>query len=354
MKDLLRIMIFLSIVLIGLFYFDPAINENDVLEAPRTVEPLPNEDIVDESLDIDRPSTGISTYIGESSDKWVDRYGEPERIEPSAFGYDWWVYNASYAHFTMVGVKDGEIVQVYTAGVAADAAPYEIGQSLDELYRFTIIENEVTIKYETNTYTFNITGEDLDKRILVKFDGLYAQLYIDSIDRSLEAVRFMDAETLIRHQPYDMMYSGELLPIQTPSSTLQQSINEGNAKQIVDLVNVYRLHHQTMPLAVNPLANKVAEANSEDMAKQNFSSEEMEIKDLHARLEEANIVFKQAAVNTATRYYDAAETVHGWINSETHRKTLLSEQYNQTGVGVFGKYYTQTFLEKEPATAEKQ
>src|SRR5690606_21584875 len=101
-------MIFLSIVLIGLFYFDPAINENDVLEAPRTVEPLPNEDIVDESLDIDRPATGISTYIGESSDKWVERYGEPERIEPSAFGYDWWIYNASYAHFTMIGVKEGE------------------------------------------------------------------------------------------------------------------------------------------------------------------------------------------------------------------------------------------------------
>ena len=354
MKDLLRIMIFLSIVLIGLFYFDPAINENDVLEAPRTVEPLPNEDIVDESLDIDRPATGISTYIGESSDKWVERYGEPERIEPSAFGYDWWIYNASYAHFTMIGVKEGEIVQVYTAGAAADAAPYKIGQSLDDLYRFTIIENEVTIKYETNTYTFNIAAEDLDKRLLVKFDGLYAQLYIDSIDRSLEAVRFMDAETLIRHQPYDMMYSGELLPIQTPSSTLQQSINDGNAKQIVDLVNVYRLHHQTKPLAVNPVANKVAEANSEDMAKQNFSSEEMEIKDLHARLQEADIVFKQAAVNTATRYYDAAETVHGWTNSDSHRKTLLSQQYNQTGVGVFGKYYTQTFLEKEPATAEKQ
>lgn len=354
MKDLLRIMIFLSIVLIGLFYFDPAINENDVLEAPRTVEPLPSEDIVDESLDIDRPSTGVSTYIGESSDKWIDRYGEPGRIEPSAFGYEWWVYNASYAHFTMIGVKDEKVVQVYAAGTAADTSPYKIGQSLDDLYRFTILENEVTIKYETNIYTFNITAEDMDKRILVKFDGIYAQLYIDSIDRSLEAVRFMDAETLIRHQPYDMMYSGELLPMQTPSSTLQQSINEANAKQIVDLVNVYRLHHQRKPLIVNPLASMVAEANSEDMAKQNFSSKEMKIKDLHARLEEANIVFEQAAVNTATRYYDAAETVHGWTNSDVHRKTLLGEQYNQTGVGVFGKYYTQTFLEKEPATAVKQ
>ncbi|WP_298826463.1 CAP domain-containing protein [uncultured Planococcus sp.] len=354
MKDLLRIMIFLSIVLIGLFYLDPSINENDVLEAPRTTDPLPSEEITDESLDIARPATGISSYIGKASERWIEQFGEPGRIEPSAFGYDWWVYNDSYAHFTMVGVKDDKIVQVYTAGTAADATPYKIGQSLDELYRFTILENEVTVKYGDNSYTFNVTAEDMDKRILVKFEGVYAQLYIDSIDRALEAVRFMDAETLVRHQPYDMMFSGELLPIQTPSSTMQQSIDDANAKQIVDLVNVYRLHHQTKPLIADPLANMVAETNSEDMAKQNFSSEELEFKDLHARLEEGNIDFEQAAVNTAARYFDAAETVHGWTNSDVHRKTLLSNQYNQTGVGVFGKYYTQIFLETKPVIAQKQ
>ena len=354
MKDLLRIMIFLSIVLIGLFYLDPTISENDVLEAPQTVDPLPSEEITDDSLDIDRPATGISTYIGKSSDEWIANYGEPERIEPSAYGYDWWIYNASYAHFIMAGVKEGKVVQVYTAGVAADATPYKIGQNLDDLYRFTILENEVTVKYEETIYTFNITAEDMDKRILVKFDGVYAQLYIDSLDRALEAVRFMDAETLIRHQPYDMMFSGELIPIEKPSSTMQQSIDEANAKQIVDLVNVYRLHHQMRPLNVNPPTSAVAAANSKDMAKQNFSSEELEFKDLHARLEESNIAFEQAAVNTAARYYDAAETVHGWINSDIHRKTLLSDQYNQTGVGVFGKYYTQIFLEKEPVIALPQ
>ncbi len=354
MKDLLRIMIFLSIVLVGLFYLDPSINENDVLEAPRTADPLPSDDITNDSLDIDRPTEGISGFIGKSSDKWIAQYGEPERIEPSAYGYDWWVYNASYVHYTMIGVKDGKVVQAYTTGPATNVSPYKIGQSLDDLYRFTILENEVTIEYETNVYTFNVTAEDMDKRILVKFDGVYAQLYIDSVDRELEAVRFMDAETLIRHHPYDMMFSGELIPIQKPSSTMQQSIDVANARQIMDLVNIYRLHHQVKPLEVNSTVNLVAETNSEDMAKQNFSSEEIEFKDLHARLQDQHIEFKQAAVNTAARYYDPAETVHGWINSEVHRKTLLHDGYNQTGVGVFGDYYTQIFLEKEAVTAEEQ
>lgn len=354
MKDLLRIMIFLSIVLIGLFYLDPSINENDVLEAPRTADPLPSEHITDESLDIDRPSKGISSYIGKSSKHWIEQYGEPERKEPSAYGYEWWIYNASYAHFTMIGVKDDKVVQVYAAGAATDVTPYKIGQSLDEIYRFTILENEVTVKYGANVYTFNVTAEDMDKRILVKFDGVYAQLYIDSTDRVLEAVRFMDAETLIRHHPYDMMFSGELLPIQVPSSTMQQSIDQANAKQIADLVNIYRLRHESKPLSINPQASIVAGTNSEDMARQNFSSEEIEFKELHARLQERNILFKEAAVNTAARYYDAAETAHGWINSDIHRKTLLNDQYTETGVGAFGKYYTQIFLEKESVTAVKQ
>lgn len=354
MKDLLRIMIFLSIVLIGLFYLDPSVNENDILEAPRTAEPMPSDQITDESLDVDRPSTGISSYIGKSSDKWIEQYGKPDRIESSAYGYDWWVYNASYAQYTMAGIKDGNVVQAYTTGTAVDVTPYKIGQTLDELYRFTILENEVTVKYEDSIYTFNVTAEDMDKRILVKFDDVYAQLYIDSIDRVLEAVRFMDTETLVRHLPYDMMFSGELLPVQTPSSIMQQSIDEANARQVIDLVNIYRLKHGARPLTYNPQISAVAEANSEDMAKQNFTSEEIEFKDLHARLQESDISFKQAAVNTAARYYDPAETVHGWINSEAHRNTLLSDEYDQTGVGVFGKYYTQIFLEEKPVIASEQ
>lgn len=355
MKNLLRIMIALAIVLIVFFYMDTSTNENDTLEAPRTVDPLPLPEINETPLDVERPSEGLSTYIGKSTEQWLEDYGIPDRIEPSAFGYEWWVYNQTFSYFTMVGTKQGEVVQVYTAGTAANAAPYTIGQTLDELYRFTIIENEVTVAYGTNTYTFNLGPEDLNSRILVGFEEVFAQLYIDNEDRVLEAVRFVDAETLIKHQPYDMMYSGELLPVKTPSSNLQQAIDEANAKQIIDLTNVYRLHHQRKPLTVNEGANMVAKEHSRAMARQNFSSaENIEIKDLSQRLTQAQINFEEAAQNTATQYYDAAEAVHGWINSPDHRKTIFNRNYNQIGVGVFGKYYTQSFLRQERAIAGQE
>lgn len=355
MKNLLRLMIVLSIILILIFYVDTSINENDTLEAPRPVDPLPLPEINESPLDVERPDEGLSTYIGESTEKWLADYGMPERIEPSAFGYEWWVYNQSFSNFIMIGTKTGEVVQVYTAGTATNAAPYTIGQSLEEIYRFTIIEHEVTVKYGTNTYTFTLGTEDLNKRILVGFQGVFAQLYVDEEDGILEAVRFMDAETLIKHQPYDMMYSGELLPIEKPSSDLQQAIDRANAQQIIDLTNVYRLHHQRRPLTVNQGVNMIAKEYSQAMARQNFSSdEEVEIKDLSQRLNEAQISYEEAAQNTATQYYDAAETVHGWINSPDHRKTILNPDYNQMGVGVFGTYYTQSFLRQELTEAKQK
>ncbi|CEG22372.1 Cysteine-rich secretory protein family protein [Planococcus massiliensis] len=354
MKDLLKIMIFLSIILIVFFYFDSPTEENEVLEAPPTMDPLPAKDIVEKDLDVERPAEGISTYIGQDTDEWLNDYGMPDRIEPSAFGYEWWIYNSSFSNYMMVGVKNSKTVQVYTAGTATNAAPYEIGQTLDELYRFTIVENEITVKYGTNIYTFNLGAEDINRRLLVSFDEVYAQLYIDVEDDKLEAVRFMDAETLIRHQPYDMMFVGDLLPSITPSSSLQQSIDDANAKQIVDLTNVYRLHHQRKPLYENPSINLLARAHSENTAKKDFSSQEIELENLNDRLTAANILFDEAGENTATQYFDAAEAVHGWINSSDHRETLLSDKFNQIGVGVFGKYYTQNFIYQEPASAEKQ
>ncbi|MBT2581833.1 CAP-associated domain-containing protein [Planococcus sp. ISL-109] len=354
MKDLLRIMIFLAIVLIGLFYLDPSISENELLEAPRKADPMPTDDLTESVLDLERPASGLSVYIGKSIDDWLAEHGKPDRIEPSAYAYEWWVYDASYSNYVMVGVKEGRIAQVFAAGESTNIAPYEIGQSLEELYRFTIVQNEVTVKYGTNTYTFNLSEEDMDKRLLVSFDEVYAQLYIDAEDQQLEAVRFMDAETLIRHQPYDIMYAGDLLVTPRPSSTLQRSIDEANAKQLVDLTNVYRVRHQRSPVSENRGVSMLSKQTSEEMARMEFTSVELEIENLEARLQGADIQFEQAAINTASRYYDAAETVHGWFNSTSHRGTLLGRQYNQVGVGVFGRYYSQILLKQDQDRYESQ
>ena len=57
------------------------------------------------------------------------------------YGYDWWIYDED--HELMVGVLDGKVNQVYTADLSSDIEPFEIGQDVKDIYRFTIVESEV-------------------------------------------------------------------------------------------------------------------------------------------------------------------------------------------------------------------
>lgn len=351
MKVLVRILILLAIIMTVIFYSDQTVQENDLLEAPGpTGQALPQENLLPPSGEesVPRPEKGLSTLIGQHTKKMVESFGEPNRIEPSAFGYEWWVYNRSLDSYMMVGVNGDTITQLYIAGESLDASPYQVGQSIDDLYRFTIIESEITVQIDSNVYTFTINDQDMMNRLLIKFDGLFAQIYMDEKDQEVEAIRFTDPKTLVLHQPYEMTYKGDYLAPKVPSTTLQKSIDASNERQIFELTNVYRSRHSVNTVIEDDALGLVARKHSEDMAMQNyFSHESPDFGDLENRLEESLIVYDSAAENLAANYYDSAEVVNGWLNSSDHREVLLKEDFTHLGVGTFGKYYTQNFVKRE-------
>ncbi|AQQ53819.1 CAP domain-containing protein [Planococcus lenghuensis] len=350
MKKGLRFLIAGLIVLLALFIWDSPIQENEPLLAPETIDPLPANESADVSLGAARPDAGVSMFIGKSVEEWLAQFGEPARIEPSAFEYEWWVYPEPLAEYKMAGVRDGKVVQVYAAGAETNIEPFTIGQTLEELYRFTIVQSEVSVEFDSNVYTFHLATDDLNKRLLVKFNGVYAQLYLDQEDGRLEAARFIDAQTLISHRPYDMIYMGELLPREKPSSRDQQAVDAANTRQLVEIANVYRNHHGQPLLPVLPELHEVAKAHSADMAQNTLGDADSEPMSLAERLEAADIAYDEAAANTAVEYYDAAEAVHGWLNSDKHRSILLAEEFTHTGAGVFNQFYTQEFLRRDAAS----
>ncbi|WP_019414414.1 CAP domain-containing protein [Paenisporosarcina sp. TG20] len=352
MKVLIRILIFLAIILTVIFYSDPTIQENDLLEAPdSTGQALPQENLLPPSFKdtISRPETGLSTLVGQNTKKMVELFGEPNRIEPSAFGYDWWVYNSSLSSYMLVGVNSNDdINQVYIAGENLDAAPYQVGQSIEDLYRFTIIESEVSVTIESSVYTFTINELDTRNRLLVEFEGLFAQIYVDTQDGEVEAIRFTDPHTLVLHQPYEMTYKGDYLAPIVPSTNMQNLINESSERQIFELTNVYRARHSSPTLLESKALRLVARKHSEDMAMSNyFSHESPDYGDLENRLEEAQIEYENAAENIASKYYDSAEVVHSLFNSTVHREVLLRKDFTHLGVGAFANYYTQNFIKQQ-------
>jgi uncharacterized protein YkwD len=356
LKVLVRILLFLAIILTVIFYSDQTIQENDLLEAPGSRgQALPQENLSlpNGEATIPRPEKGLSTLVGQKTSEIVKSFGEPNRIEPSAFGYEWWVYNESLTSYMLIGVTKDTITQVYIAGEDLDAFPYQVGQTIDELYRFTIIASEISVEIDSNVYTFTINDLDTRNRLLVEFNGLFAQIYVDVEDGVVEAIRFTDPRTTVLHQPYEMTYKGDYLAPDVPSTTEQRAINESNERLLFELTNVYRARHAVDTVLEDEALGIVASKHSEDMAMENyFSHDSPDFGDLENRLEEAQIVYDSAAENIGSNYYDSAEVVHGWLNSVDHRKVLLKPNFTHLGVGTFGKYYTQNFVEREISNSE--
>lgn len=348
MKALFRIlMICGAIALIGFMFFNTP-KENEPLEGPNTNSNIiPQTELKQPDIGaMTRPQSGISTLIGKGTQTVLEQYGEPERKEPSSFGYEWWVYNKDVSTFFMIGVENNVVTQVYIAGQDINAFPFKVGQKRDEIYRMTIIDYEVAANVGDNIYIFSMNEEDMQTRLLIKFDGLYAQLYIDRETSELQGIRYTNSKTLVLHQPYEMSYQGELVRRTPPSSFLQQEIDRANAKQLDDLLNVTREHHGLPPVEINESLENTARMHSEDMKVQNFLSHESpKYGDLKKRLQAQSIDYSDANENLATAYFDAIEAMHGWTNSTEHRKVLLNDKYSQVGSGVFVDYYTQIYIE---------
>ena len=356
MKTLFRILIVLSFLAI-IFFYSSSSDNYEPLEGPSSTSqiiPKTNgvQDISHDSLP--RPDEGLSTLIGKSSDELINLYKEPARVDISAYGYEWWIYNQNPAQFMMFAIENAVVTQVYTNAKKADISPYKIGQSLEDIYSMTIIESEVNATIGEDIYTFTMSEDDMNTRILTKFDNIFAQLYIDSETGMLSGIRFMDSKTLVIHRPYEMSFVGKLLSPPNPTSYLIEESNKANATIIHDLLNVFRVNNNLPIITEKDALTAVAMEHSEEMYSESYLSHESPTKgSLEERLESEGIQYKNAEENIATSYIDSVEAVHGWLNSSTHRKYMLDETYTHVGSGTFMNYYTQIFIEEEKNEIEQ-
>ncbi|SEM25350.1 Uncharacterized conserved protein YkwD, contains CAP (CSP/antigen 5/PR1) domain [Paenisporosarcina quisquiliarum] len=357
MNNLIRIVIAIAIVLVIFIYFDNPVHENELITGSNnTGQVIPNSstEVVEVETAFTRPKEGVSTLVGGSTQAVIELLGKPTRTEPSAFGYEWWVYNQSLKTYLLIGVEGDKVTQAFAAGDNVEVAPYKIGQDVDEIYRFTLVQSEITFSIDSNTYTFSLTEDDIDNRILVQFDNLFAMLYIDSESRQLEAVRFTDPKTILLHKPYDILYNGIMVETKTPDSLFQAAIDRANERQVFELTNVYRYRNNLRLLVSDNELQNIAMDNSEEMAKNNIVvNEKFEVSKFSDQLKESSIEFSSAAGNTAAFYFDAGEAVNGWMNSNDHREILLGQDYTHTGIGVYGSYYTQNFIERTAVNTTK-
>ncbi|WP_379966966.1 CAP domain-containing protein [Ectobacillus sp. sgz5001026] len=290
-------------------------------------------------------ANAISTLLGENSESLLAQFGEPDRIDPSAYDYQWWVYNKDLTHYVQFGVQNDKIVTIYSGGQNVNVAPFHFGQQYEEISKQFSFSNEVSV--DKNNYQFELSEQEVQQQPLISLENGWAQLYFDNLTKELVGIRYLDADTLLKQRPYQLIYTGQLVKPAQVSDAQLQKIEQGNAKQILDTTNIIRMHHNLHLLNWDDQTSQVAYLHSKDMNDQNyFSHDSPKFGSLGDRLHQGNVTFHMAGENIASNYPDGVAAVQGWLNSEGHRKNLLDSQYTAIGIGVDNKYYTQNFILK--------
>ncbi|WP_019152917.1 CAP domain-containing protein [Robertmurraya massiliosenegalensis] len=352
LRALIRILVLIAAVLAVVFYLNLSFGEEILVnEHPDT--PQEDKTLVEETKDetdnpqIEAPTTGLATLIGKEISLLEERLGKPSRVDESAYGYEWWIYKKSFQEYIQVGVRNEKVVTLYAIGNDVDITPFKLGQPVEEIYASVPIGPYISLMYDGSSYRFELTENDMNTRPLVQMGDFYAQFYIDKFDGTLSSVRFMDAETLIKLQPYELAYVGELVEVKPWEKGSETEIANGNAEQIFDISNVMRVRHQLNPLEKDEMVAEVALAHSIDMYESDdFSHTSKTSGELSDRLEAGEVFYQLAGENIAANYADAPAVMEGWLNSKGHRETLLNGEFTHIGVGVYNLHYTQNFIQK--------
>lgn len=314
----------------------------NILNKDQAEYKLHEDDKIKENIDL--KTAPLHHFIGISSVELLEVFSRPTRIDQSAYGYDWWVYDIQNDLYIQFGIYEERVVTVLGTGNKLNSTPFYIGSSYSTISQFVSFDDIVESESD-RFFQFELTEEELLTKPLVFYEGVWVQLYFDRFTKQLSSIRYIDEETLLKHRPYSITYRGSLPEVGSISKSEWKEIEKGMAQQIFDLTNKIRYRHNLDSLQWHDEAADVAYNHSKDMSVNNYFSHSSPTKgELKDRLLDQNVTFIVAGENIASNYVDALSVVEGWLNSEGHRVNLLSDEFTHLGVGVFEKFYTQNFL----------
>ncbi len=134
-----------------------------------------------------------------------------------------------------------------------------------------------------------------------------------------------------------------------PNTTQTTSALSEYEQKVVDLTNQERAKNGLPALKVDTTISKMAHEKSRDMSANGyFSHTSPTYGSPFDMMKKYGITYRYAGENIAMGQRTPEEVVKAWMNSEGHRKNILSANYNYIGVGYVaqGNYWTQEFIGK--------
>lgn len=132
-----------------------------------------------------------------------------------------------------------------------------------------------------------------------------------------------------------------------PSTTQTTSTLSAYEQKVVDLTNQERAKNGLPALKVDLNLSKMAHEKSRDMSANGyFSHTSPTYGSPFDMMKKYGITYRYAGENIAKGQRTPEEVVKAWMNSEGHRKNILSPNFNYIGVGYVaqGNLWTQEFI----------
>lgn len=293
------------------------------------------------------PQKGLYTFMGQDKKTIKEKFGAPERMDPTQYGYHWWVYGIGTEDYLQIGIDDhtNKVTTIYALGKKSKTEPFQIGSSSNNIFKKVPLSDTVSFDYQGTKIQFEITEDDLMIRPLIKFGNSWVQLNFDHITDRLMGVRYLSTDVLVKQRPYTVIYQGSMKKNPSLSEDQWAAVDQAEAKEIFDMTNVLRVRYGQKPLDWSAQAAEAAFKHSKEMKLKNYFSHDSKWEGtLSDRLEQEDIMFQAAGENIAAQYTDGISSVLGWMNSEEHRKNMLSDLFTELGVGVYHEEYTQDFV----------
>lgn len=138
-------------------------------------------------------------------------------------------------------------------------------------------------------------------------------------------------------------------PAPKPAAPAPTTGDSSFVQQVIDLTNAQRSKNGLPALKADAQLNSVAQKKSVDMQQNNyFSHTSPTYGSPFDMMRDFGVSYKSAGENIAQGQRTPQEVVNAWMNSEGHRKNILSGSFTHIGVGYekTGHHWTQMFIGK--------
>lgn len=238
---------------------------------------------------------GRSVRLGDTKTLVLMNFGQPDRIDASPYGLQWYVYHRNYENFMMIGLAGDRVTGFFT-----NAKNLQLRDNLGQGASPTQVGN-VYGTIDTMEFWFDPNDGN----------GLYAVWCMEDkpTDLAAEAVFLKTPDTLLR--TYEI--------------------------ECLDITNAFRVRYGLPAVQYSSEAAKVARDYTKDMALRDyFSHTNPEGQGPLDRILAGGLDVQKVTENLAGGYPDAIQVLKGWVDSASHRKGML-ESNEYLGVGAY--YY---------------